>query len=222
MNQEERSLLESFLGQLVQARASVKDPEAESLIAQAVARQADAAYLLVQRSLLLEQGLAQANGRIAELEKSLQSQSAPSGFLGATSDWGWHAKPAASASVTSVSGQPIRQISQSQPGQYAPAASPPMQATPSQGPSFLGQMATTAAGVAAGAFLFRGMESLFSHPANAASIPVPPSPSHAAGDLQPLQDSASRYTSQDVAEADTSDDDGDEDYGQDNDNDQSA
>jgi hypothetical protein len=54
MNTQEIQSLESFLNQLVQARGVAKDPQADSLIANAVAQQPDAAYLLVQRALLME------------------------------------------------------------------------------------------------------------------------------------------------------------------------
>jgi hypothetical protein len=45
--------LETFLSQLTQARADGKDPQAAAMIADAAARQPDAAYLLVQRAMLL-------------------------------------------------------------------------------------------------------------------------------------------------------------------------
>ena len=70
MTPQERSLLESFLTQLVQVRGVNKDPEAERLIARAVEQQPDATYLVVQRALLLGQALEQAKVRIAELEEA--------------------------------------------------------------------------------------------------------------------------------------------------------
>ncbi|MGZ5232512.1 MAG: DUF2076 family protein, partial [Burkholderiales bacterium] len=57
MTIQERELLERFLQQMTAARAGQKDPEAEALIKEAVARQPDAPYLLVQRALQLEQAL---------------------------------------------------------------------------------------------------------------------------------------------------------------------
>jgi len=57
LNPQERALLQEFLQRLIQIRGIEKDPHADALIAQAVAQQPDAAYLLVQRALLLEQAL---------------------------------------------------------------------------------------------------------------------------------------------------------------------
>jgi uncharacterized protein len=88
MNPEERALLESFLGQLVQARRVVKDAEADALIGQAMARQPDGARLLVQRALLLEQGLVRSQARVRELEAKLQTQEKSTGFLSSANDWG--------------------------------------------------------------------------------------------------------------------------------------
>ena len=47
MNPSDEKMLQDFLGQLVQARGVAKDPEADALIARAVAQQPDAAYLLM-------------------------------------------------------------------------------------------------------------------------------------------------------------------------------
>jgi hypothetical protein len=68
MNSQERALLEGFLDKLVQVHVTRKIPEADAMIRRVVDRQPDAAYLLVQRSLMLEQALEQSNARIAELE----------------------------------------------------------------------------------------------------------------------------------------------------------
>jgi len=57
MNVQEREVLENFLNQLTQVRGVRKDSEADAIIARAIAQQPDAAYLLVQRALLLEQAL---------------------------------------------------------------------------------------------------------------------------------------------------------------------
>ncbi|MGT2491951.1 DUF2076 family protein [Cupriavidus basilensis] len=47
--------LEAFLTQLTQARAGMKDPQADALIAEGrPPRQPDAAYLLVQRAMMLD------------------------------------------------------------------------------------------------------------------------------------------------------------------------
>jgi hypothetical protein len=152
MNPQEKFQLQQFLENLVAANGVDKLPEADQLIRQAFSRQPDAAYLLVQRTMLLEQGLAQAKARIAELE---EAQAPSRSFFGS----GYQPNSGARTPPGS-------------PAPYAPAAaaSPvygaPAYGAPSAGSgvgSFLGQAAATAAGVAGGAFLFEGLEHLFGH-----------------------------------------------------------
>jgi uncharacterized protein len=157
MNAQERSLLQNFLAQLAQVRGVNKDPEANELISQALARQPDAGYLLVQRALLLDQALEQAKARIAQLEQS-QSPSGR-GFLDPAGS-GW-ASPPGQSSQNEPWGRPS-----APPPQYAggPAFYPAAAPAPSSGfSSFLGQAAATAAGVAGGEFLFQGIENLIGH-----------------------------------------------------------
>jgi hypothetical protein len=145
MNSQERALLEGFLDKLVQVHVTRKIPEADAMIRRVVDRQPDAAYLLVQRSLMLEQALEQSNARIAELE--LAQRQPDRNFLD-----------------TGTSNNPLqmqRTAAMMTPSPPAGAAAP---AEPSRGggaASFLGQAAATAAGVAGGAFLFEGIENLF-------------------------------------------------------------
>ncbi len=68
MSPNETQLLQTFLTQLVQTQAGNKDSQAQIMIAEASARQPDAAYLLVQRCLLLEQAVAKAQTQIAQLQ----------------------------------------------------------------------------------------------------------------------------------------------------------
>lgn len=148
MNLQEREQLTTFLQQLAQAQAGAKDEEAQAMIASTFARQPDAAYLVVQRALLLDAALQDAQAQITQLKAQLAQQrpAAPaSGFLDATT-WGRQPSPVAST-----------------PTMTSPAVQPAPIAPPSRGfqaPSFLSNMATTAAGVAAGAFLFQGINSL--------------------------------------------------------------
>src|SRR3981189_1533140 len=53
MNPQESEVLQNFLDQLVRVRGVDKVPQADAMIKRAVAQQPDAAYLLVQRTLLL-------------------------------------------------------------------------------------------------------------------------------------------------------------------------
>jgi len=68
MNPHEQAILENFLDQLVRVRGTRKIPEADAMIRRAVDRQPDAAYLLVQRSLMLGQALEETKARLAEYE----------------------------------------------------------------------------------------------------------------------------------------------------------
>jgi hypothetical protein len=141
MNSQERAQLEQFLEGLVAVQGVKKLRDADQFIRQAVARQPDAAYLLVQRCMLLGMALSQANARIAALE---ESQGSSGSFL----EGGYPSAPAGRYA--------------SPPPAMAAPAPPPMYAAPGGGlGSFLGQAAATAAGVAGGEFLFEGLEHLF-------------------------------------------------------------
>ena len=151
LNTEERQSLTQFLNQLTAASVPTKQTEAEALIREAVAKQPDAAYLLVQRALLMEQALTAAKAQIAQLQNQVQSAGANGGggFLGNNP---WAAPAAAPAGVPGASNYQMPQ--QANPGFLNRAPS---------GSSFLGNVATTAAGVVAGSFLFQGIESLLGH-----------------------------------------------------------
>lgn len=159
MTPQDTQALEVFLTQLTQARAGAKDPQAEALIAQAGAIQPDVAYLLVQRAMLLDHALSTAKAQIAALQGQLQAAQASGSrsFIDQQNAWGASANPAAATPVPAP----------------AQAVSPALQTPPAQSPrpgflsggfgSTLGSIATTAAGVAGGAFLFQGIENLFGH-----------------------------------------------------------
>lgn len=161
MNPDEKKLLTKFLAQLENIRGLAKDPEAEQLIARAAQIQPDALYLLVQKALLQEQGLRAAQARIEQLEDQLRRArnsgltAAPGGFLG-HDPWAQHPTTTGSAPLLRA-GQPAS----------GTGANPLPGSTPMGGGfgSFLGAAAATAAGVAGGAFLFHGLESLLGqHP----------------------------------------------------------
>ena len=143
MSPSDSQTLQDFLGQLVQARGIHKDPEADALVQRAVARQPDAAYLLVQRALLMEQALESARARIAALESQLQHQQGQGGGFLDPQAWGKRGH----------AGQP-----QSRHMHYQHALPG---AVGRGGGGLLGSIAATAAGVAAGSFLFHGLDGLF-------------------------------------------------------------
>lgn len=139
MTPEERMLLTKFLRDLSDARSGPKDPEAEAQINQAMSRNPDAAYLLVQHTILADQALQAAQDRIRELES----------------------RPVAASSGSFLGGAvlaPQTAVPQSAP-QAQPAPSP-FSVGGGLG-SFLRNVGTTAAGVAGGEMLFEGLSGLF-------------------------------------------------------------
>jgi len=145
MNQQERDLLTNLVTRLRQSPPQDRDQEAEGMIGDLVRDKPDTPYVLAQTVLIQDYALHQAQARIADLEQQLQAQSQRhegGGFLGAI--FGGSKPP-----------QP-----QPQPS-YQPQ---PAYAQPAQGPwgqAPVGAAPTTAAGIAGGALLFEGIESLF-------------------------------------------------------------
>ena len=149
MQSQERDLIAGLFGRLQQFESQPRDPEAEALIRDFVARQPASPYLLVQTVLVQEQALKAAQERIAELEaKAGGAAPAASGFLGSAPRIGpWGSQPQAAAPQAPV-----------------PSTRSPLQAAvapqPAAGGEFLRSAMATAAGVAGGALLFEGIRSL--------------------------------------------------------------
>lgn len=166
MNTQEREQLTQFLQQLTQAQAVRKDSEADMLIRDACSRQTDAAYLLVQRAMILDGALQDSQAQISRLQRELDQMhdqvragNDDGGFLDANA---WGNSPAARSGLP-----PQARLSPSSPVPVvAPATAP---AASAWGSGMLGSMATTAAGVVAGGFLFQGIEHLLgNHGSNSA------------------------------------------------------
>ncbi len=131
MTPDERSILQSFLGDLSQTPQVAKDPEADAMIAEAVRANPSAVYLLVQHAILSDQALHSAQSQINQL----QSQGAPApSFLQGSQPW---------------SGQG-----------GIPVQSSPFGANGGLG-GFLRTAGTMAAGVAGGDFIAQGIENIF-------------------------------------------------------------
>jgi hypothetical protein len=156
MTPEERDLITGLFNRLRNADTQAHDADAEQIINQAVAAQPGAPYLLAQTVLVQEHALANAQGRIAQLEKQLAaaaSQPAPSGGSFLSGLLGRSASPA-----PLIAPSPL------------PSAAPypsTVNLPSSAGGSFLRSALTTAAGVAGGALLFQGVEDLLGHHAGA-------------------------------------------------------
>jgi hypothetical protein len=158
MTPQEQQLLATFLQQLAQTRADPKDSEADALIRGALSRQTDATYLLVQRAVGLELALktmqAQAEKLQAELDQAKRGDAAS--FLGNAGSWG-RSPPADNAAQ-----QPLASPQQSYGKSLPPAATRTAPAS-SWGSGMMANLATTAAGVVAGSFLYQGIQQLMGH-----------------------------------------------------------
>ncbi len=132
MTPDERTLLQGFLTDLAQTPNVAKDPEADAMINDAVRANPSAVYLLVQHAILADQALHAAQAQ-------QQVQPAPS-FL----------PQQTGAPTPPWAGQG-----------GAPVQSSPFAANSGLG-GFLKSAGTMAAGVAAGDFLFQGIENIFS------------------------------------------------------------
>lgn len=177
MTPQETQWLDDLLQRLAAVQGVPKDPQAVAMIRERLAGQPDAVYLLVQRALLLEHALADAQQQIAQLSQA-QQQPGGGSFLGGAPGIDWGRAPQL---------QPPPYASQPMPtaggydgsDRYAPGAPPARTAapswrervfgaptaaaaapTPSSGPGLLGTAASAAAGVAGGMFLFNGIEHL--------------------------------------------------------------
>ena len=152
MNIDEREKLARFLQQLADARVGTKDTEAERLIQDACRAQPDAHYLLVQRSLLLEQAVENLQAEIARMKREQESQRPTAGGFLDNSAWGnTPAQPASTPRTWACA--------PTDPAP-SPAAPAPTAISPPRSSGFLGTLASTAAGVVAGSFLFQGIEHL--------------------------------------------------------------
>jgi hypothetical protein len=159
MTPDERKMLEDLAAKFAQTPAPPRDPEAEDLIRTKIGSRPDALYLMTQTVLIQNLALQHAQQQIQELQQRT-TQPVPAGaggsFLGGPgAARGGYSQPAQQYGGQQYAAPPP-------PPQYA-APSPSMP-SPSGAPSFLRGAAQTAAGVAAGALAFEGIQSLFSHP----------------------------------------------------------
>jgi hypothetical protein len=172
MTPEERQLLGSLADRIKSAPAQDRDTEADQVLRQLTQDRPDAVYLLAQTVLMQDFALRNAQAQIAELQRQLQAarQSAlvpakSGGFLSGL--FGAQSSAPVAGSVPPVN--PWGNAPTQQAPSYAPpppnyGAAPayqPVMMQPTQTSGFLRSAATTAAGIAGGALLFEGIESLF-------------------------------------------------------------
>ncbi|GLK80153.1 DUF2076 domain-containing protein [Methylopila turkensis] len=166
MNAEERRLIAGLFDRLRGVENGYRDPEADEFIREQVARQPHAPYAMAQTLIVQNQALEAAQARIGELERALDET--PRGPQTAT-PWGPRASEAMGAPA-GFGGQGERDPDQDygrrlsygdRPFGQNPYGAPPPAAAPSRGGGFLAGALTTAAGVAGGALLVSGIQSLF-------------------------------------------------------------
>lgn len=180
MDHTERQIIDDLFAKLHQAEAQSgpRDPEAEALIRERIARQPAAPYLMAQAIVMMEQALAASQGRNEELERQLRERPAPAaapaqsgggGLFGSL--FGGAAKPApqpsypaaAPAAAAMPSGSPWGRPPAA-PG--TPAYGDPRVAAyaqqPRAGGGFMAGAMQTAAGVAGGMLIGSALSGMFS------------------------------------------------------------
>lgn len=157
MTPDERSILQQFLSDLAAAPRAARDPEASAMIQNAIGANPDALYLLVQHAILSDQALHSAQAQIAAQQPPTQS------FLPTQPAYDPGYQPGQAYAPQSYAPQAnAPQMNAPWAGMGgAPVQSSPLAANGGLG-SFLRSAGTMAAGVAAGDFLFQGIENIFS------------------------------------------------------------
>ena len=160
MTPQERDLLTNLVSRLRQAPPQQTDPEAEAMINDLVDEKPDTPYVLAQTVLIQDYALHQAQDRIADLEQQLKGSppKKSGGFLSAIFGGGEPPQRPPQYQQQTYPQQTYQQPAYQPPPVYAQPG--PWGAGSGQ-PSFLRSAATTAAGIAGGALLFQGIESLF-------------------------------------------------------------
>jgi uncharacterized protein len=181
MTPQERQLVAELFDRLASLEVAPRDPDAERVIAEGLARAPHAVYALVQTALVQDEALKRANARIEEMEAQLGGEpprqggfldnmrdallgrderrgSVPSvrpGGVGSSGVWG--APPAAGAGAPM--GSP--DIGPSAMGPSPMGGGMGGMGGGMGGGSFLGNAAASAAGVIGGAMLLGGIRSMF-------------------------------------------------------------
>src|ERR1700760_2224113 len=160
MTPQEEQMLNDLIGRVQQTQLTEKDPEADQLLNQTLGRNPNALYILAQTVLVQKYALEQAAAQVQQLRQQAQTLPQPARATSFLGNLLGHHDPAP---------PPPPPPPPPQPGYGAQAPGQPWYPAPSYGPpppmsgggsSFLRTAATTAAGVAAGALAFQGVESL--------------------------------------------------------------
>jgi hypothetical protein len=182
MTSQEQQMLQGLIARVNQTQVTEKDSDAEQMLGASLGRNPDALYILAQTVLVQGYGLEQAQKQLADARQQVddlqqqlaqqQAQPKHTSFLGSLLGRDEPAPPpAVPAQYQQVPGYPqggpqggyqpgYGQSGYGQP--YPPAGyGAPGYGAPAGGGGFLRGAMQTAAGVAAGALAFEGVESLF-------------------------------------------------------------
>jgi hypothetical protein len=164
MTPQEQEMIGDLIDRVQKTQLAEKDVDAEQMLQQGLGRNPDALYILAQTVLVqkyaLEQAqaqLTQAKARIEQMQQHPEPKHATS-FLGSLLGRNDAPAPPPPPPPQGYPAQPV----QSYP-QYVPVGAPPQYGAPmgmGGGGGFLQGALQTAAGVAAGALAFEGVESL--------------------------------------------------------------
>ena len=161
-------MLQGLIQRVNQTQLPEKDIDAEQMLQQTLGRNPDALYILAQTVLVQQYALDQAQKQLTDLRSQLAAQSQQpkhaTSFLGSL--LGQHDEPTRPTPPPPPPPSPPAQYTQQPPytpvpgytASYAPGYAPSFGGPQSGG--FLRSAAQTAAGVAAGALAFEGIESL--------------------------------------------------------------
>jgi uncharacterized protein len=170
MTPQESELVKALFDRLSQLETAQRDPEAERLIAQGLARAPNAVYALVQTVLLQDEALKRANARIEELQvqtsAAAEPEQSPTSFLDSMREaLGGRAPHGSVPSARTTGGNQQPQLGYPQ---QTPLSGYPGAPGFGSGGSFLGTAASAAAGVIGGSLLLDGIRSLGRASASAA------------------------------------------------------
>jgi hypothetical protein len=152
MTPQEQEMLQGLIQRVNQTQLAEKDPDAEEMLQQTLGRNPDALYILAQTVLVQQYALDQAKQQLDQLrQQPRRSSSFLGNLLGRDQQITQTAPPPPPPTYAQPQYVPIPS--------YAPNYSPGFGA-PAPGGGFLRGAMQTAAGVAAGALAFEGIESL--------------------------------------------------------------
>src|SRR6202048_1452440 len=165
MTPQEQEMIGDLMDRVQKTQLAEKDMDAEQMLQQGLGRNPDAIYILAQTVLVQKYALEQAQAQLTQAKAQIeQMQQHPeprhaTSFLGSLR--GRNDAPAPPPPPPPPQGYPPQPV-QAYP-QYVPVGGPPQYGAPmgmGGGGGFLRGAMQTAAGVAAGALAFEGVESL--------------------------------------------------------------